>query len=84
MAGVLTRHRPRQRRDIQARCTCGIVNGDCEGDKKTAPRCSGSAGVRKASCFLQDGCAEVFVSAGAKRILIMGFRRACRRLSFLP
>jgi hypothetical protein len=61
MAGVLTRHRPRRRRDLLARCTCGIVNGDCEGDKKTAPRCSGSAGagwllfyagcLRRSVCF---------------------------------
>jgi hypothetical protein len=74
MAGVLTRHRPRRRRDIQTRCTCGIVNGDCEEDRETASGCSGSAGVRKASCFLRDDCAEVFVSGEAKRILIIGFQ----------
>lgn len=73
MAGVLTRHRPRQRRDIQARCTCGIVNGDCEVDKETAPRCSGSVGLEDDFSVFVSRLRRSVCLAERSVILIIGF-----------
>jgi hypothetical protein len=88
MAGVLTRHRPRQRRDLQARCTWGkrLTNRMSAGRRWTGhPAARFDAwGTHRSGMSDETSSVVISVSVSPTACLLDGEGRVIQRQDSMP